>query len=79
MVLKQALQLLLSFLRFVAKEAPELAPEVAKLVTRWASLKNIPNEELQPALDPSVTDEHVADADREADALIDQLWPKPDV
>lgn len=70
------LKLLLSFLRFVAREAPALAPEVAKLANQWATESGIPKEELEPALDPGVTDDKVGDADREVNQLIDELWPK---
>jgi hypothetical protein len=70
------LKLLLSFLRFVLTEAPKLAPEVIALAKKWTELKNIPAAELEAALDPNVTRERVAEADRAADELIDTLWPK---
>ncbi len=71
-----ALKFLLSFFRFVAREAPTLLPEVARLVRLWSAENGVPNDELEAALDPNVTADKVADADREVNALIDDLWPK---
>jgi hypothetical protein len=70
------LKLLLSFLRFVASEAPTIAPEVARLVALWANKNGIPEQELLPALEVGETDEKVAAADREVNQLIADLWPK---
>jgi hypothetical protein len=75
-----ALKFLVSFLRFAARTAPDVVPQVRKLTEGWAKQKGIPIQALLPALDDSLN-EDVAKIDAEVDTMIDSLWnddTKPD-
>ena len=69
------LSMLLSFVTFVARTAPDLAPQIRDLLKSFGDVKGIPKKELLPALEDDLPDK-VAEADKEVDDLISDLYPK---
>lgn len=67
--------LLVSFLKFLAEEAPALIPAVRDLVHSWSDKNGVDKTELLPALEGSVQKD-VAGIDAEIDAEIARDFPK---
>jgi len=67
---------LLSFLRFLADEAPALIPAIRDLVHSWCDKTGVDKAELLPALEGSIRDD-VAKIDADIDAEIAREFPKP--
>ncbi len=67
------LSMLLSFVSFAARNAPQIATEIRDLLKAFGSAKGIPETELQPALDDTLTD-RVTEADDEVDRMVGDLY-----
>jgi hypothetical protein len=67
------LSMLLSFVSFAARNAPQIAEDLRELLKVFGKAKGIPESELQPALDDTLT-ERVSEADEEVDRLVSDLY-----
>ena len=68
---------LLSFLGFLAREAPEIVGVVRGIVEKWSHANAVDPAELLPALGDDVAP-RVAGVDAAVDAMIDREFPKKD-
>ncbi len=68
------LKVLASFLGFASRTAPALVPELRKIVEQFSKAKNIPKEELLPALDADAADAKMAAIDAEVDRELREIY-----